>query len=134
MEHAEQAISVDPNYPGAYMAKGAALAYSGRRREAHEAATVALRLNPRDPLTAIVRLLLTVIHYFDGDYAERIWRQLEAPSGNSQTIRSHTASWQHRSVNSVGLTRRAPLCSTQWLFLLRASIFTCSSRPPWFTT
>ena len=33
---------------------------------------IALRLNPRDPLTAIVRLLLTVVHYFDGDYVSAL--------------------------------------------------------------
>ena len=37
VEHAEQAISIDPNFAGAYMAKGAGLAYSGRRNEAREA-------------------------------------------------------------------------------------------------
>jgi adenylate cyclase len=72
LQRADQAISIDPNYAGAYLAKATALVYSGRTAEARQADLVALRLNPRDPWGAIMRLLLTVAHYFEGDYVNTL--------------------------------------------------------------
>lgn len=72
LQHAERAISIDPNYAGAYLSKAAALVYSGRTSEAREADVIALRLNPRDPWGATMRLLLTVAHYFEADYVNAL--------------------------------------------------------------
>jgi adenylate cyclase len=72
IELAERAIAIDANYAGAYLVKGAALAYSNRSSEARGAVLTALRLSPRDPLGAIMRLVLTVVHYFSGDYADAL--------------------------------------------------------------
>ena len=72
VQSAEQAISVDPNHAGAYLVKGMALAYSGKTSEGREAGIVAIRLSPRDPMSAIMRLLLIVSHYFERDYVNAL--------------------------------------------------------------
>jgi adenylate cyclase len=72
IELAQRAIAIDANYAGAYLVKGAGLAYSNRTSEARDVALTALRLSPRDPLGAIMRLLLTVVHYFSGDYVDAV--------------------------------------------------------------
>jgi tetratricopeptide (TPR) repeat protein len=70
LELAEHAISANPSYVGAYMAKGRALAFSGEHREAEKALQTALRLSPRDPLRAFVLGSLSPCHYFAGEYEE----------------------------------------------------------------
>jgi adenylate cyclase len=70
LEHAERAISVNPNDFGAYLGRGRALAFGGRPAEAEEPLLIALRLSPRDPLKSSALNTLAIARYFRGDYAE----------------------------------------------------------------
>jgi adenylate cyclase len=70
LEHAEHAISVNPNDFGAHLGRGRALAFGGRPAEAEEPLLIALRLSPRDPLKSSALNTLAIARYFRGDYAE----------------------------------------------------------------
>ncbi len=70
LEHADHAISVNPNDFGAYLARARALAFAGRPAEAEEPLLTALRLSPRDPQRSSALNTLAIARYFRGDYAE----------------------------------------------------------------
>ena len=70
LEHAEHAISVNPNDFFAHLSKGRAFAFGGRAAHAEEPLLIALRLSPRDPLKSSALNTLAAARYFRGDYAE----------------------------------------------------------------
>jgi adenylate cyclase len=70
LEHADHAISVNPNDFFAHLGRARALALSGRPTEAEKPLLTALRLSPRDPLKSSAINTLAVARYFRGDYAE----------------------------------------------------------------
>ena len=70
LEHADHAISVNPNDFGAYLGRARAFANGGRPAEAEEPLLIALRLSPRDPLKSSALNTLAFARYFRGDYAE----------------------------------------------------------------
>ena len=70
LEHADHAISVNPNDFGAYLGRARAFANGGRPAEAEEPLLIALRLSPRDPLKSSALNTLAFARYYRGDYAE----------------------------------------------------------------
>jgi adenylate cyclase len=70
LEHAEHAISVNPNDFGAHLGRGRTLAFGGRPAEAEQPLLIALRLSPRDPLKSSALNTLAIARYFRCDYAE----------------------------------------------------------------
>jgi adenylate cyclase len=130
-EHAQQAISGDPNYAGAYLAKGLALAYSGRTNEAREAAMLALRLNPRDSWGAIARHLVGVTHYLDKDYPNAV-------AAARVTVRDHPDFPQPyrylaAALGQLGRTDEARTALQQAIAISHASFdFHVNTRQPWF--
>ena len=68
----DAALQLDPNYPPAYMYKGAALTWSGRAREAISPLQIALRLSPKDPLAPGMHHNLGHAHLHLREYDEAI--------------------------------------------------------------
>jgi adenylate cyclase len=63
------AVALNPNSTWANAAIGAVRLFSGQRSQAREALLTSLRLNPRDPLNAIVLIQVSLSYYFEHDYA-----------------------------------------------------------------
>lgn len=72
IEESERALAANANCADAFGVKGAALVFSGRRREGREAIAQYLRLSPRDPARPIRLAQIAAAHYLDGDYAEAV--------------------------------------------------------------
>jgi adenylate cyclase len=132
VDHADRAISIDPNHAGAFLAKASSLVYAGRTSEAREACMVALRLSPRDPFGATVRLVLTVSHYLEGNYADALAVARSTTRDYPdfpQTYRYVAASLGQlggRTNEARAALRRAMTISPE------AFRFHVVSRPPWF--
>ena len=63
------ALEMNPNSAWANYAKGESLLFNGRPSEAREPLMMALRLDPRGPLTSHFMMLLIISYYFERDYA-----------------------------------------------------------------
>src|SRR5271166_956585 len=70
LEHADHAISVNPNDFGAWLGRARAFANGGRPAEAEGPLLIALRLSPRDPLKSSALNTLAFARYYRGGYAE----------------------------------------------------------------
>jgi adenylate cyclase len=70
VEHADHAITVNPNDFAAHLVRGRALAFGGRPAEAEEPLSIAMRLSPRDPFKSSALNTLATARYFRRDYAE----------------------------------------------------------------
>jgi adenylate cyclase len=129
--HAEQAISIDTNYAGAFLVKASSLVYVGRKSEAREACMVAMRLSPRDPFEATVRLVVTISHYFERDYAGALAVARSAVRDYPdfpQTYRYVAA-----SLGQLGRADEARAALQQAMAVSPAAFnFLVVSRPPWF--
>jgi adenylate cyclase len=68
IEDVQQVLSVKANCADAIGVKGAALIYSGHRREGREALQQFLRLSPRDPARPIRLSQIATSLYLDGEY------------------------------------------------------------------
>jgi TolB-like protein/Tfp pilus assembly protein PilF len=68
----ELALRLNPSFSFALNFYASALAFSGRWREAVEAANRAMRLNPRGTLVALNYGAASFAHYLSGNYAEAI--------------------------------------------------------------
>ena len=66
------ALDINPNSSWANYAKGGSLLFGGRPSEAREPLSMALRLDPRGPITIHFMMLLTVAHYFERDYVRAV--------------------------------------------------------------
>jgi TolB-like protein/Flp pilus assembly protein TadD len=68
LEQADRAISLNPNDPAGYAAKGHILVFARRAAEARLALNIALRLDPLGETALTALHHLTVISYLEGDY------------------------------------------------------------------
>jgi tetratricopeptide (TPR) repeat protein len=74
----ELALQLNPNFSLAQGYYAMALSYSGRWRDAYEAAQRAVRLSPRDPALAIYHGIAAYALFVGRNYAEAIARSREA--------------------------------------------------------
>jgi adenylate cyclase len=131
LELIEHALAVNPNDPGAYLAKGRALIFSGQPHAGKEPLLAALRLSPRDPLIGRVQTQIALAYYMNGEYAE-------AASAAERTIRDHpeyplTYRWLTASLGQLGRTEEAGQSLHRAEAISRSSFdFFVRSRPPWF--
>lgn len=131
VQHAEQAISVDPNHSGAYLVKGMALAYSGRTSEGREAGMIARRLSPHDPMSVIMRLLMIVSYYFERDYVNA----LTAASSATRDYVSYPTPYRYvaASLGQLGRSREAREALQLAVTVAPADFDSyVRSRRPWF--
>jgi Flp pilus assembly protein TadD len=66
------ALEINPNSSWGNYAKGQSLLFSGHPAEAREPLLMALRLDPRGPITVHFMMLLTVSYYFERDYVRAV--------------------------------------------------------------
>jgi adenylate cyclase len=66
---AEQALRISPNCADAFGVRGAALVFSGQRKEGRASLEHYLRLSPRDPARPIRMAQIAASYYFERDYA-----------------------------------------------------------------
>jgi TolB-like protein/cytochrome c-type biogenesis protein CcmH/NrfG len=85
----ETALRLNPNFALAQAYYGLSLAYSGRAREAEEAVARALRLSPRDPLTAVYQGMLSYSRFVGRDYGGAIEAAREAVRQRSDFVGGH---------------------------------------------
>jgi adenylate cyclase len=71
-ENITAALTINPNSSWAHAVKGALLVYSGQHAEARDAVLTALRLSPRDPLSAVPQVIFFLSHYFERDYSSSL--------------------------------------------------------------
>jgi adenylate cyclase len=129
LEQAEHAILVNPNDVGGYLGKGAALVHSGRPDEAQQPLLMALRLSPRDPLSARVLMMLILARYFSGEYAE-------VANLAQRAIRDYPSEtthyrWLAAALGQLGRTDEARQALHQAI-AQRTFDFYVRSRPPWY--
>jgi adenylate cyclase len=131
VNHAERGITVDPNYAGAYLAKAAGLVYSGRASEGREAATIALRLNPRDPMGATIRLILLAAYYFERNYSEALAVCRSAIRDYPDFVLQYR--WEAASLGQLGRTEEANRALRRAITLSSAAFdFYARNRQPWW--
>jgi adenylate cyclase len=68
----ERALAMSPNLAVAHGQRGATLIFSGRPKEGLAAVQTSIRLDPRDPFSAIRLLHIACGLYFSGEYQETI--------------------------------------------------------------
>jgi TolB-like protein/Tfp pilus assembly protein PilF len=68
----DAALEIDPNLPLAYAAKGVALTWAGRAREAFSPFQIALRLSPKDPYASVWHYGLCHAHVHLHEYDEAV--------------------------------------------------------------
>ena len=71
-ERATVALANNPNSPSANGIKGALLLNTGHPLEARDAVLATLRLSPRDPRDAHLRMHIAISYYFEHDYARAV--------------------------------------------------------------
>ncbi|HME20938.1 MAG TPA: winged helix-turn-helix domain-containing tetratricopeptide repeat protein [Acetobacteraceae bacterium] len=131
LEHADYAISVNPNDFHAYLGRARALAFGGRPAEAEEPLLTALRLSPRDPLRSSAINTLAVARYFRADYAE-------AAKLEQRAIRDYPGypvphRWLAASLGQLNRTDEAREALCQALAVTQASFdFFVRQRQPFF--
>ena len=72
LDRVERALALNHNSASAIALKGAILSYSGRCSEGRELLLASLRLNPRDPATAMVGGAIAASYYVERRYAEAV--------------------------------------------------------------
>jgi adenylate cyclase len=72
LDSVDRALSLNRNLAAAYEVRGALLILTGRYADGRADALISLRLNPRDPLSAVAAALLPVAYYLEGNYEATI--------------------------------------------------------------
>jgi TolB-like protein len=85
----EIALQLNPNFALAQGYYGLSLSYSGRWREADEAARRALRLSPRDPCSPVYMGIAAYAQYLGGNYDEAIRLSREALRQRGDFVGAH---------------------------------------------
>jgi TolB-like protein/cytochrome c-type biogenesis protein CcmH/NrfG len=85
----ETALRLNPNFALAQGYYGLSLSYSGRWREADEAARRALRLSPRDPYSPVYLGIAAYAQYLGGDYEEAMRLCRESLRQRSDFVGAH---------------------------------------------
>ena len=85
----EGALRLNPNFALAQGYYGLSLSYSGRWRDADEAARRALRLSPRDPYSGVFSGIAAYAQFLGGDYEEAIRLAREALRQRGDFVGAH---------------------------------------------
>ena len=85
----EIALQLNPNFALAQGYYGLSLSYSGRWREADEAARRALRLSPRDPYSPVYAGIAAYAQYLGGNYDEAIRLSRESLRQRGDFVGAH---------------------------------------------
>jgi len=85
----EIALQLNPNFALAQGYYGLSLSYSGRWREADEAARRALRLSPRDPYSPVYSGIAAYAQYLGGNYDEAIRLSRESLRQRGDFVGAH---------------------------------------------
>jgi TolB-like protein/cytochrome c-type biogenesis protein CcmH/NrfG len=85
----ETALRLNPNFALAQGYYGLSLSYSGRWREADEAARRALRLSPRDPYSPVYLGIAAYAQFLGGDYEEAMRLCRESLRQRSDFVGAH---------------------------------------------
>ncbi len=85
----EMALRLNPNFALAQGYYGLSLSYSGRWRDADEAARRALRLSPRDPYAAVYMGIAAYAQFLGGNYEEAMRLAREALRQRSDFVGAH---------------------------------------------
>ena len=131
LELAEHAISINANDVGAYLTKGRTLVFSGQPLKAVEPLLTALRLSPRDPLSAMVLMQLASAYYLGRKYPEAVYAAQKAVRDYPEFVVTYR--WLAASLGQLGrideahetLHRAQELSPAGFDYFVR-------SRPPWY--
>ena len=85
----EIALQLNPNFALAQGYYGLSLSYSGRWREADEAARRALRLSPRDPYSPVYMGIAAYAQYLGGNYEEAVRLSRESLRQRGDFVGAH---------------------------------------------
>jgi len=85
----ELALRLNPNFALAQGYYGLSLSYSGRWRDADDAARRALRLSPRDPYSAVYTGIVAYAQFLGGNYDEAMRLSREALRQRSDFVGAH---------------------------------------------
>src|ERR1043165_3640891 len=85
----EISLQLNPNFALAQGYYGLSLSYSGRWREADEAARRAMRLSPRDPYSPVYMGIAAYAQYLGGNYDEAIRLSRESLRQRSDFVGAH---------------------------------------------
>jgi TolB-like protein len=120
----ELALRLNPNFSLAQAFYGVSLCYSGRWQEGDEAAVRALRLNPRDPFSAVYHGITAYAQYLGRNYEAAMRLSREALRQRSDFVGAHRVltaaagmTGQHDAAKAAlaELRRAQPNISLAWI-------------------
>jgi adenylate cyclase len=127
----ERALGMSPNLAVAHGQRGATLIFAGRPKEGLAAVQTSIRLDPRDPFSAIRLLHIACGLYFSREYEETI-------EAAKQLIRSYPDfpmiyRWPAAALGQLGRTAEAKEALNQAVSLAPAAFdMYIRNRVPWF--
>ena len=127
----ERALGMSPNLAVAHGQRGATLIFAGRPKEGLAAVQTSIRLDPRDPFSAIRLLHIACGLYFSREYEEAI-------EAAKQLIRSYPDfpmiyRWPAAALGQLGRTAEAKEALDQAVSLAPAAFdMYVRNRVPWF--
>src|SRR5438105_9243197 len=127
----ERALGMSPNLAVAHGQRGATLIFAGRPKEGLAAVQTSIRLDPRDPFSAIRLLHIACGLYFSGEYEEAI-------EAAKQLIRSYPDfpmiyRWPAAALGQLGRTAEAKEALDKAVSLAPAAFdMYIRKRVPWF--
>jgi adenylate cyclase len=128
---AELALANNPNSPLANGIRGALLVSSGRPSDARDAVLATLRLSPRDPRDAHLRMHIAMSYYFEHDYA----RSAEAARHAIARHPEHSGAyrWLAAALGQLGRVDEASVALRKVIEVSSRSLDVhLRSRPAWF--
>jgi adenylate cyclase len=128
---AELALANNPNSPLANGIRGALLVSSGRPSDARDAVLATLRLSPRDPRDAHLRMHIAMSYYFEHDYA----RSAEAARHAIARHPEHPGAyrWLAAALGQLGRVDEASVALRKVIEVSSRSLDVhLRSRPAWF--
>jgi adenylate cyclase len=130
LSEAERALATAPNLAFAHHTLGATLIFSGRPREGVTALERSIRLDPRDPQSAVRLSRMALGLYFSGEYAATV-------DVSKQAIRSYPEfpnpyRWLAAALGQLGRIEEAKEALQQAIAILPAAFErTVRGRVPW---
>jgi adenylate cyclase len=130
-ERATVALARNPNSPSANGIKGALLLNTGHPSEGRDAVLATLRLSPRDPRDAHLRMHIAISYYFEHNYARSVEAAQHAIARHPQHPGAYR--WLAAALGQLGRANEASIALQKAIEVSSQSLdLHLRTRPAWF--